>query len=184
MEWQCHFYYSLGLIINAVSDLLIPEFARYNAKSDFKKMREVINAMFSLAILFSLIIVIVYLIFHDELANITYGSLEIANYLLVLSPLMLFMYLDHIIDAILKGIDQQVGVMYCNIIDLFMSIFLIYTLLPVYGVWGYIFILYFSEIFNFTISLIQLKKATNFKFNLGIGLSSSITALFNQRKTR
>ena len=166
-----------GLIINSVSSLLIPEFARYHAKSDYKRMNEVINSMFLLSISFSIIVVIIYLLFHDELTQFTYGNIEIANYLLLLAPLMFFMYLDHIVDAILKGIDEQVGVMYCNIIDLFMSIFLIYTLLPVYGINGYIFILYFSEIFNFTISVSQLRTATNFSFNLKVGLQSIKHAL-------
>ena len=144
-------------------------------------MHKVINSILSLSIVFSLVVIIIYLFFHDILANITYGNLEIANYLLILSPLMFFIYLDHIIDAILKGIDAQIGVMYCNILDLFMSIFLIYTLLPVYGILGYIFILYFSEIFNFTISFLQLKKATNFKFNFKFGLHSSIYTILKIR---
>lgn len=172
-----------GLIINSVSSLLIPEFSRYNAKKDFNKMREVINTMFSLSIIFSTFVVIVYILFHDIISQFTYGNLEIANYLLMLSPLMLFMYLDHIVDAILKGIDKQVSVMYCNIIDLFMSIFLIYTLIPVYGINAYIFILYFSEIFNFSISLLQLRKATGFSFNLKNGIKSAFLAVLkNKRK--
>ena len=155
-----------GIIINSISSLLIPEFARYNTKKDFKKMNEVINTAFSLTIFFSTFIVGIYIIFYKEISNITYHNLEIAKYLLLLAPLSLFMYLDHIVDAILKGIDKQVGVMYCNIVDLFISIFLIYTLLPIYGMNGYIVVLYISEIFNFSISLYQLYKATHFTLDI------------------
>lgn len=161
-----------GLIINSVSSLLIPEFARYRAKKDYKRMNEVINTTFFLSIIFSIVVVIIYTLFHKQIAIFTYRNLEIGNYLLILAPLTLFMYLDHIVDAILKGIDGQVGVMYCNIIDLFMSIALIYTIVPVYGLNGYIFILYFSEIFNFTISVYQLKKTTQFSFDLKIGIKT------------
>lgn len=155
-----------GLIINSVSSLLIPEFARYNTKKDFKRMNEVINSTFSLSIVFSIIVVGIYILFYDKIANFTYHDLEIAKYLLLLTPLSFLMYLDHIVDAILKGIDKQVGVMYCNIVDLFLSIFLIYTLLPLYGINGYILILYISEIFNFSISIYQLYKATHFSLDI------------------
>ena len=41
------------------------------------------------------------------------------------------MYLDSIVDGILKGLDKQVSVMIINIIDLISSILLISFLLPV-----------------------------------------------------
>ena len=154
-----------GLIINSISSLLIPEFARYNTKHDFKRMNEVINTMFSFTIVFSNFVIGIYLYFNKELALFTYQNIQIANYLLLLGPLLLFMYLDHVTDAILKGIDKQVGVMYCNIIDLIFSILLLYILLPIYGIMGYILILYMSEIFNFSVSIYQLHKATHFSFD-------------------
>lgn len=164
-----------GIIINSISSLLIPEFARYEIKQDFKKMCEVINMIFSSCIIYSVIVCLIYIIFHKNIAFLAYKNTDISSYILLLSPLMIFMYLDHIVDAILKGIDKQVSVMYCNIIDLFTSIFLIYTLIPVYGLYGYIFILYFSEIFNFSISIYQLHSTTGFNLNIKLGLLS----LFN-----
>lgn len=65
----------------------------------------------------------------------------------------------------LRGLDKQVGVMFCNIVDLISTIVLIYTLVPVFGIYGYIAIIAISEILNFTISLIQLHKVTHFKFD-------------------
>ena len=65
----------------------------------------------------------------------------------------------------LRGLDKQVGVMFCNIFDLVSTIILIYTLVPVYGIYGYIAIIAISEVLNFTISLIQLHKVTHFKFD-------------------
>ena len=75
------------------------------------------------------------------------------------------MYLDSIVDNILKGLNQQLSVMKCNILDLFVSIFCIYILLPIWGVNGYIFIIFLSEILNSGISILQLKQITHFKFD-------------------
>ena len=155
-----------GLIINTVASLLIPEFARYNVKKDYTKMNSVINTLFSLIIIFSLFIIGFFLLFSDKISIIAYGNTSVGNFLLILCPLVILMYLDHIIDAILRGIDKQVKVMYCNIADLFISVLLIYFLLPIQGVLGYILVIYVSEILNTTISIYQLYKATYFKFDI------------------
>lgn len=155
-----------GLIINSVASLLIPEFARYNVKKDFTKMNSVINTLFSLIILFSLFVIGFFLMFSDNISIIAYNNINVGKYILILCPLVLLMYLDHIIDAILRGIDKQIKVMYCNIADLFVSIILIYFLLPICNIAGYIIVIYISEILNTSISIFQLYKATHFKFDI------------------
>ena len=55
--------------------------------------------------------------------------------------------------------------MYCNIADLFITITLIYSFIPIYGIYGYIAIIYISEIFNFCVSIYQLYKETHFNFD-------------------
>ena len=76
------------------------------------------------------------------------------------------MYIDHVIDAILRGIDKQVKVMYVNIADLFISLILIFFLLPKLGITGYIIVIYISEILNTSISAFQLYKATHCSFDI------------------
>jgi len=76
------------------------------------------------------------------------------------------MCIDNIVDNMLKGLNKQVGVMICNIVDLFLSISFIFFLLPIYGVYGYIAILYISEFLNLSVSIFQLHSVSNFKFKL------------------
>ena len=66
---------------------------------------------------FSLIVAFGIFVFADELSNIIYHKSEIAKYLRILAPLIIVMYLDIIIDGILKGLDAQVDVMIVNIFD-------------------------------------------------------------------
>lgn len=91
--------------------------------------------------------------------------MKLVGYIKLLSPLIIVIYLDNIIDNILKGLDNQTGVMFCNIADLLITIFFIIILLPKYGISGYIVVLYISEIFNFIVSLSQLYKTIPFKLN-------------------
>ena len=56
--------------------------------------------------------------------------------------------------------------MIINIIDLVMTILILYFLLPVMGVFGFVISIVISEIFNFTLSFFQLWKVTKFKIDL------------------
>lgn len=144
---------------------MIPEFARYNLKKDFARMNQVTTFIFKLTSFFSVCVIGIFLTFTEEICFFIYHNLDISNFLVLLSPLVILIYLDKVIDAMLRGLDKQVGVMYCNIVDLISTIVLIYTLVPVFGIYGYIAIIAISEILNFTISLIQLYKASHFKFD-------------------
>ncbi len=68
------------------------------------------------------------------------------------------MYVDIIIDNILKGLDAQTNVMIINIIDLVVSTTLIFFFVPILGVKGYIFSIFVSEILNLSLSLKNLLK--------------------------
>ena len=75
------------------------------------------------------------------------------------------MYVDNVVDGILKGLDKQVSVMGINILDLLISVTLIYFLLPIQGIKGYIVVLFVSEILNGLVSLCLLIKETKIKFD-------------------
>ena len=115
--------------------------------------------------LFSIGVIGLFLFYSDSINLIIYNNLNISHYLKILCPLLLFMYLDSIVDNILKGLNQQFEVMKCNILDLFVSIFCIYFLLPVFGINGYLLVLFISEILNCGISILQLHNFTHFQFN-------------------
>ena len=83
------------------------------------------------------------------------------------------MYTDNILDSILKGLNKQINVMGCNILNLLLTISILYFLLPILGLTGYLVSIAISEIFDFIVSYFQLYKATGFK------MSASITFCFN-----
>ena len=153
------------IIITSCASLLIPEFARYNLKKDFNRMNQVISFIFKFTSFFSVCIIGIFLTFTEEISYFIYHNIDIAKFLVILSPLIILIYLDKIIDSMLRGLDKQVGVMFCNIFDLVSTIILIYTLVPIYGIYGYIAVIAISEILNFTISLIQLQRVSHFKFD-------------------
>lgn len=150
------------LFISSFSTLLIPEFSRYYAKKDYKRICEVSKFVLILTSLFSVFSTIIIYAFSNKLSLIIFQNSDCAYYLKLLAPVIIFIYIDNVVDSILKGINVQVRVMVINIIDLLFTVSIIYFLVPLLGIKGYIISIYISEIFNFALSLallyIELKK--------------------------
>ncbi len=155
-----------SIIINSFSNLLLPEFSYYYNKRSYKSINTVINKVFQLTFIFAIGFMGLFLFYNDYLSKLIFNNLEVSIYIKLLAPLVIPMYLDAVVDNILKGLDKQIGVMKCNIFDLFLSIGGIFILLPIFGINGYIIIMYISTLLNFFISVFQLKKYTEFSFDL------------------
>lgn len=147
-----------SVCITSFSALLIPEFASLFANKNKKRILDVRHRIFKTASIFSIIISSLLFFFSNELSIRIFQNLECANYIRILSPLVLFIYLDNIIDNMLKGLNRQFKVMIYNIIDLIITICLLYFLLPILGISGFIIAIYVSEIFNFLVSYLELHK--------------------------
>ncbi len=123
-----------NIVITTFANLLIPEFSYYNTRNENDKMNKMLNLIFKYSFIFSFGIIGIFLCFADSFSVLFYDNIEISKYIRILCPLLVFMYLDSIIDSILKGLDKQVRVMGINILDLLISISFIYFLLPIKGI--------------------------------------------------
>lgn len=153
------------VLINSYSALLIPEFSTYVAQKNYKAINYVSNKIFKFTCAFSVCVCSIFLFFSNELGLVIYNNLETGYYFKILAPLVFFMYMDNIIDCILKGLNKQFGVMCCNILDLSVTTCFIYFLLPVMGIDGYIVSIFISELLNFSVSLFQMVKYSKLKLN-------------------
>lgn len=151
---------------DSYSMLLIPEFSTYVAQKNYKAINYIANKIFKITCAFTMCICSIFFIFSNDLGLAIYNNIEIGNYFKIFTPFIFFMYMDHIIDCILKGLNKQFGVMCCNILDLSITTCFIYFLLPVLGIKGYVLSIFFSEVLNFSISLFQLFKYSRIKPNL------------------
>lgn len=152
--------YFPAVFINSYSSLLIPEFSTYLAQKKFKAINYISNKIFKLTCAFSICISSIFIIFASDLAITLYNTTDIKIYFMIFAPLIFFIYIDTVIDSILKGLNKQLGVMICNILDLSFSVCFIYFVLPIGGFKAYIISIFLSEILNFSISLYQLIKYT------------------------
>ncbi|MDD3304198.1 MAG: oligosaccharide flippase family protein [Clostridia bacterium] len=149
-----------SVFINSFAGLIIPEFSSLFVTKNYKRINTLTSKIFKTTFLFSAGVFGLFLTFYDDLGRIIYNSSEVAKFLLYLSPAVLIMYIDTVVDGMLRGLNEQVNVMKCNILDLFVSTTLLYFLLPIYSIYGYIIVIYISELLNGIISIRQLVKVT------------------------
>lgn len=146
--------------ISSFSSLLIPEFSYMNARKEGNKINFSLEKIFKFCFLFSFLIMGFFWCFSKELNTFIYPNTDISYYIKLLCPLIVLIYIDNIVDSILKGLDKQVTVMGINILDLASSVLLIYFLLPVKGISGYIIVLFISELLNGLLSFWILIRET------------------------
>ena len=150
--------------LSSFSSLLIPEFSSFNVRGENNVIQDSIYKILKYTTIFSFFVIGIFMCFSKELSILIYNNDEIAKYIKILAPVIIFMYLDSIVDGILKGLDKQVSVMIINIIDLISSILLISFLLPIYGTFGYLIVIFISEILNCILSIWVLISTTKIKF--------------------
>ncbi len=144
------------LFISTFSSLLLPEMANRFSKGHKNGIRHMTKRALTSTLIFSLGIAVVLWLFHDKIAGLFYDNNQVGIYLGYLAFLTVPMYIDSVVDSILKGLNEQVMSLWYNIIDSIMRVIMIITLIPKYGAIAYIAILYISEIFNLSLSLSRL----------------------------
>ena len=147
-----------NIIIISFSNLLLPEFTEFNTCKNYNKIKKISNFVLKYTTIFSVLIAVLLFIFSDKLGYLIYKSSNVAFYIRILAPIIPFIYVDTVIDTILKSLDKHINVLLINILDLILSILFIFIIIPKFGIPGYIFVIYFSELLNFSISFYTLKK--------------------------
>ena len=145
-------------ILTSFSALLIPELAAKNERNDRKAISRSVEKNLKRTFVYSVSSAVILALFAPVISDLIYKSNEAVQYIRILAPLVPIMYMDTITDGMLKGLDQQIQSMRYNIIDSALCVVMVWFLLPVYSVKGYIFILYASELINFYLSIGRLIK--------------------------
>lgn len=147
-------------VLGSFSSLLVPELTSSQSKGSESGIRRIVSSVISVSLLFSLGVSGILIAFSYEIGITLYGSCEAGEYIKILSPLIPLMYLDGTVDSMLKGLGEQIYSMRVNIADSLISVLLIVTLLPAYGIRGYVAVIFITELFNASFSILRLLKVT------------------------
>ncbi|MBR2019526.1 MAG: polysaccharide biosynthesis C-terminal domain-containing protein [Clostridia bacterium] len=143
-------------LIASFSGLLIPEMAECRVQNSPRRISYMISRVWSLALLFSIGTAGILICFSNEIGTALYPGTAAGHYVQILAPLIPIMYVDTATDAMMKGLGEEVFSMNVNVADALLSVILVWILVPRFGISGYLFSIYFSELFNTVLSIHHL----------------------------
>lgn len=154
-------------ILGSFSSLLVPELSSAFANKNEAKIKSIVSRVFDASLLFSLGVSGIFICFSSELGIYIYNSEQASLYIRLLAPLIPLMYLDGAVDATLKGLGHQLYTMRVNIVDSLLSVAFIVVLLPIFGIKGYVAVIFITELINTTFSILKLLEVTSVSTPIG-----------------
>ena len=155
--------YFPAVFISAFASMLVTELADRNASGKTNGIKYISKKACEYSLYFGCMTAAVLFVWGGGIAEIFYPGSDVGRYLMYLSFLVIPMYLDSVVDSMLKGLNQQMSSLRYNIIDSVLRIALIWFVIPRFGVAAYIGILYVSEIFNLTLSISRLARVSHMR---------------------
>lgn len=169
--------------LSSFASLLVPEFAEDMSAGRSQRMNCLASRAINITLSYAVISAVFLYVFAEELGYVVYNSYDAGYYISTLAFVVPIMYLDHVIDGMLKGIGEQVFSMWVNITDSLLSVILVWILIPRMGIMGYAVVIVIMEGYNFLLSFLRLRKKISFSIEplrsiLIPLLSSGISAHF------
>ena len=165
----------------ALAELIVPKLTEAQVGGKEKEIRRVTGDLLHKSLIFSMGTAFLLAALGDSLGLALYDSGRAGTYIQLFALIIPVMYMDMITDGCLKGLGEMMFCMVVNIADAGLSALLVWLLLPRWGLPAYIFVICFTELFNFVLSLFRLHKVTgwrpDWKAFAAIFLSSLIAAV-------
>lgn len=172
--------------LSSFSGLLVPEFAESLARGDEGRMRRMATEAINTTLAYSIAATVFMYLFSEEIGYVVYNSYDAGHYIALMAPILPIMYLDHVTDSMLKGIGEHVYSMWVNISDSFLSIILVWVLIPRMGIAGYAVVIVAMEGYNFLLSSLRLFSRIRFslypiKYILAPAISAAASAAVSKK---
>lgn len=152
--------------LTSFASLLIPKIAKEREERHRRAVAYISGKAIRSALAFGMFFAAIFLLHGAEWGVAFYQSEDSGRYLQVLSPIVPLIYLDVVVDSLLKGLDEQLNSMKYNFTDSLIRVVLILCLLSRFGMESYVCILFFSTILNAALSLHRLLKVTSVQLSL------------------
>ncbi len=106
-------YFSV-FVLTSFASLLIPKTAREFELSHRRAVRHITQRAVHAALQFGIFCAGIFFVFGSDWGEAFYKSREAGAYLKILAPLVPLLYLDVVVDSLLKGLDEQLNSMKYN----------------------------------------------------------------------
>ena len=147
-----------------VSKLLVPEITAEHAVGNDTNNIKTIYTTLKWTLAYGIFLAVFVGLFGKNLGMEIYRDETCGFYLTLLAPLVPILYADKVVDGIMKGYNRQMTTMKINLADSVLQTFGAWILIPHTGIGGYIALFCFGTVFNFSLSLYNLRKTCKLRF--------------------
>ncbi len=160
-----------------LSTLLLPEITEAYAQGRRGLLDRLISRTILITLTVSVLMGGLFTLFAGELGEVLYHDGEVAFYIRVLGPVMPFLYLESMVDGVLKGLNQQLSTFRYSVYDSVGRIALIALLVPRTGMKGFLFVMILSNLFTGLLNLRRLLMVTGMGIRWGQWVALPLLAL-------
>lgn len=159
-------------VLAALSSLLMPEITRAYTRKDQAGCSRLIDAMMRATGLFSALAGVALMMFGRELAVLLYGDAQVGDYVRILGAIAPFMYLESMVDGVLKGLGEQMATFRYSVLDSCLRIGGILLLVPRFGIYGFLGVMVLSNLLTCLLNTRRMLCRSAMRANWGawIGL--------------
>lgn len=143
-------------ITNAVSTMLLPTVSEIQTLKNGTALKKIFHKSITYCSLLGMLCCIFFLIFGNTAGKILFQSTLAGKFLITLAWICPFLYTNTTLLSIINGIGKTFISFLINIINLSIRIVAVLFLIPIYGIYGYLFGLLISQIFTFISGIIYL----------------------------
>ena len=154
-------------VLAALAGLLMPEITRAGTRRDYAAQAKLIHTAMTLTGLFSALAGAGLVLFGEPLAMLLYHEEAVGQYMRVLGLIAPFMYLESMVDGILKGMGEQMATFRYSVLDSALRILAMSALIPRYGMAGFFAVMAASNLLTCTLNLRRMLRCAQMQINWG-----------------
>lgn len=145
-------------ITNSVSTMLLPAVAEAQSRHHSALLRRIIQKSISSCIFLGFICCVALLILGPSIGNLVFHSSTAGDFIVTLAWICPFLYTNTTLTGILNGIGKTVLTLCISTASLFLRILCVFTVIPHFGIQGYLWGLLASQLTSFFLCLLALYR--------------------------
>ena len=99
-----------------------------------------------------------FVLFGAPLASFIYRDVEVGEYVRILGFVAPFMYLESMVDGVLKGLGEQLATFRYSLLDSILRITAIWFVVPKYGMMGFLGVMVVSNLMTFCLNMKRMME--------------------------
>ena len=153
-----------AVVLQSLSNILVPEIARRKSAQDTNAVRGLTHDVFSRAFSWSILVAVVLFVYGGKIGRLACDDPLVGVTLKILCPVIPFIYLEIVLEGILKGLGMQNFSTVNSAVEYVLRILAVVFCVPIFGFNGILISYLVSNVACNIVRMLVILKATKLRF--------------------